>query len=252
MKKLQATSDKPQATSRKPRERRPFFLSVLPLSLSLSLSLLCLASESPCPKGATVVGTVASRLGSHVIIALAKGAAVKPDAELIVGRSMLRVTVATKEPLTAWGEWQETGRVRLRRLSPSPLEGEGRVRVGVGTQQRPGGILLAAARGGEVDQPSQGCASRAPRQGRLLTTRGVMSAPPKAASCHRSPRRAKRPRRRPGSREVKRLPQGIGWDAVVRPNPPRSGGLLPTAPRALPLRLRSGQALGCNIAPRWG
>ena len=71
----------------------------------------------PCPEGATVVGTIAARLGTYVVVALGKGAHVQPNEELTVGRPALLVAVAKgKERVEAWGEWEGAGHIKVRFL----------------------------------------------------------------------------------------------------------------------------------------
>mgnify|MGYP000630993234 CR=1 FL=1 len=84
----------------------------------LPILMVCAQSaESPAtgPKGAAVVGTVTSRLGNCVAVALAEGAAVQPNETLLVGRPSLLVALGVEAKLLeAWAGWQPAGRITLR------------------------------------------------------------------------------------------------------------------------------------------
>jgi len=103
------------------------FAAALPLAALLLSSFPGLAAQGgpPSPKEARAVGTITARLGTGVTVALAEGAAVQANEELVVGRPALLVAVAKgNEVLAAWGDWQEAGRIRLR--VPRPSTGSGR------------------------------------------------------------------------------------------------------------------------------
>jgi hypothetical protein len=71
----------------------------------------------PAPTGQTAVGMVSGRQGTYLVIALVKGAAVKPGDALIVSRPRLVVSIALpKERQELWGNWQEIGRLTVRAL----------------------------------------------------------------------------------------------------------------------------------------
>lgn len=87
------------------------------LTVLLLAAVAAAAGEAPRPKDAAVVGTVAARRGSVVVVLAAKDGALRPGQELAAGRSRLLVAIARdKERMEAWGEWEQAGRVRLRLL----------------------------------------------------------------------------------------------------------------------------------------
>lgn len=92
-------------------------LLALPLVFGLATPLAARGAE-PLPAGsprAAAVGTVSWRLGNRVGIAAAEGVTLRPNEELLVGRSLLLVTLAAQgKLLEAWGDWRPAGRIQLR------------------------------------------------------------------------------------------------------------------------------------------
>lgn len=72
--------------------------------------------EEARPDGAAVVGTVAYRLGGHVLLAAGPRAALKPYQTLRVGRATRLIVVRRGDKLVRrWLDWRQVGTLVVRR-----------------------------------------------------------------------------------------------------------------------------------------